>query len=101
MRLYHYTTSDRVAQILAEGFRDSSGDSLFPAGVWLSDSADIQHRAMHKHPEGEMVVVEAPDEIARRFQTAYFPGRWREFCVPAEIVNRWPVKRAATPNGCN
>jgi hypothetical protein len=40
------TTRARAAQIFAEGFRDSRGDSLFPAGVWLSDSSDKRHRAM-------------------------------------------------------
>jgi hypothetical protein len=55
---------------------------------------------MHKHPEGGMVVVEVPDDVARRFQIAWFPG-WRELCIPAEVVNHWPVTRATAPNGCS
>lgn len=90
MRLYHYTTRDRAAQIIAEGFRASPGDSLFPAGVWLSDSSAERHRAMGRHRDGQVVVVDVPDDVAHRFQVADFPGRWREFCIPAEIVNCLP-----------
>jgi hypothetical protein len=92
MTLYHFTTHDGAAQILADGFRDSKGDAFFPAGVWLSDSADDRHRAMHKPSEGELVAVEVPEDVASRFRIASFP-RWREFCIPAEIVNRYPVAK--------
>lgn len=44
---------------------------------------------------GYRVTVEIPDDDARRFIVPYSPGevmgRWREFCIPAEIVNRYPV----------
>jgi hypothetical protein len=94
MRLYHHTTRDKAARILAEGFCDSAGDSLFPSGVWLSDSLDPLERAMGRHRDGEMLVVDVPDEVARQFQIADFPGRWHEFCIPAEVVNRLPVSPA-------
>jgi hypothetical protein len=97
MRLYHHTTREKGAQILAEGFRDSPGDSLFPAGVWLSDSSDERHRAMRRHRDGETLVAEVPDDVADRFQIGDMAGRWREFCIPAEIVNRSPVSLLDEP----
>jgi len=89
--LYHYTTQSAAAQIVADGFRDSPGDSFFPAGVWLSDSSDIRDRAMRGHSEGAMLMIDVPEDLAQRFLIANFPGRWREFCIPAEVVNRLPI----------
>jgi hypothetical protein len=68
----------------------------FPAGVWLSDSSNVRHRAMRGHREGGMLVVDVPDDVAHRFLVADFPGRWREFCIPAEVVNRLPRRLLAS-----
>ena len=43
---------------------------------------------MRRHRDGEMIVVDVPDDVAHRFLVADFPGGWREFCIPAEVVNR-------------
>jgi hypothetical protein len=68
----YLTTEDTASQILADGFRNSLGDSFFPAGVWLSDSSDLRHRAMY-HVGGAMLVVDVPDDVAERFLSAEFP----------------------------
>jgi hypothetical protein len=60
MRLYHLTTEDAVPLILAEGFRETGGDSFLPAGVRLSDSAYNLHRAMRRCRRGVMLAVEVP-----------------------------------------
>lgn len=65
---------------------------VFPEGVWLTDSSNIRDRAMHRDAEGVLLVVEVPDDLARDYLAAEFPGRWREFCIPAEIVNRLSVE---------
>jgi SnoaL-like domain len=82
-----------ATQILEDGFRESQGDQFFPTGVWLSDSSDVNDRAMRRHRGEAMLAVDVPDDLAQRFLAADFPGRWREFCIPAEIVNRLPTKR--------
>jgi hypothetical protein len=43
-----------------------------------------------------MLVVDVPDDVAHRFLVADFPGRWREFCIPAEVVNRLPRRLLAS-----
>jgi hypothetical protein len=51
---------------------------------------------MRRRGDSVMLVVDVPDDVAERFLSAEFPGQWREFCVPAEIVNRLPVRRLVT-----
>lgn len=96
MRLYHHTTQTAATQILADGFRDSRGDSFFVPCVWLSDSPDACNRAMRGRSEGVMLMIDVSEDVAQRFLVADFPGRWREFCIPADVVNRLPVARATS-----
>jgi hypothetical protein len=98
MTLYDYTTSAAADRIVVEGFKDSPGDAFLPAGVWLSDSAHLGRRAMRRKQEDDvMLAVEVPDEVAATSLAAEFPGGWREFCVPAQVLNLYPVHREADP----
>lgn len=92
MRVF-YRTSEATA-ILNEGFRNVFGtfvDGEKWAGVWVADRpADI-----HDGNTGEVVlVVDVPDEIARRCRTLLNEDEWRpcrEVVIPAEILNQYPV----------
>jgi hypothetical protein len=70
----------------------SGGDTFLPGGVWLSSSPDVRHRAMPRFGRAVMLAVDVPDDIAERYVAADFPMGWREFCIPAEIINAMPVK---------
>lgn len=99
MRLFHHTTEQAASLILADGFRDSQGDLVMPAGVWFSDSSAAGDRAMGRHRStGVMLTVDLPDDVAQRYLAADFPGRWREFCVPADVINRYtPARLVSNP----
>jgi hypothetical protein len=50
---------------------------------------------MRGRSTGVMLVVDVPEDVAQRFLVADFPGRWREFCIPADVVNCLPVEPAS------
>ncbi len=90
MRLYHRT--DAKDTILAEGFTDAEGDYLterLHGGVLLTDrildSAEVA--------AGEDVLdLEIPEEIVAPFEWIEGVKGYREFLVPAEIVNRYLLR---------
>ena len=61
--------------------------------MWFSDTATA---AAATGGSGHRLTVELPDEIAAAFLIAGSPGelvgRWREFCIPAELANRYAVR---------
>lgn len=87
MRCYHRT--DDSDAILRDGFRDGVGrymtDTEF-TGVWLSDRPlDANEGAV-----GDVVLsIEIPEEVVVPFEWVEEFKSYREFLVPAAIVNRY------------
>ncbi len=109
MGLFNRTTG--AAEILSHGFRDgprylvdraASGpwlsyrpldveegaDAREYSGVWLSDVP----LAEGDETQGEDVVVEIPEEVAKPFEWTAEAQTCRGFFVPAEVLNRYPVR---------
>jgi hypothetical protein len=87
--LYHRTTSARWRRIRAEGFRNGKGTYGMDAevcGVWLSD----RPLDMHEGAFGDVLLsveLDAPRASLRRFEVRE-PGKpYREFIVPADLLN--------------
>ena len=98
MILYHRTSAANA--ILAGGFRDGQGTYLTHEtwrGVWLADRPlDANEGA-----SGDTVLfVDLPDEVAAKHEWDQDIG-YREFLVPAEIVNRFPVRVCLTCEFCD
>jgi hypothetical protein len=110
VRLFHRTTD--VDEILRGGFRDSPRYLVERAasGVWLSyqpldvgDGADAREYsgvwlsdvplAVGDEAPGDDLVVEIPEEIVKPFEWAAEAQTCRGFFVPAEVLNRYPVRR--------
>ncbi len=105
MLLYHTTFA--ADAILAEGFRDGEGHYLthqIHRGVWLADRpVDANEGA----PGDTVLVIEIPEEVMAPYEwmTEWRPLdeeevtpelalacrelAYREFLVPAEVVNRY------------
>lgn len=90
MRLYHRTDAKDV--ILAEGFTDAEGEYLterLHGGVWLRDRILDTNEGV----AGEDVLdLEIPEEIVAPFEWIEEDKGYREFLVPAEIVNRYLLR---------
>ena len=91
MKLFHGTDSSEA--ILEKGFIDATGTYLTDqewSGVWLSDRVMVADG-------GAMVestlVVEIPEEWVVEFEWAEEGKPYREFFVPAELVNRFGPPR--------
>lgn len=110
MRLYHRTTDSD--EILGRGFRDSprylvnraasgvwlsyrpldveaGADAREYSGVWLSDVP----LAVSDETPGDDLVVEIPEGAVKPFEWAAEGQTCRGFFVPAEVLNRYPVRR--------
>lgn len=87
MKLFHRTS--HADAILRQGFRDSTGTYMTVneySGVWLSNvPLDINEGAV-----GDVVLtVEIPEEVVAEHEWVEDGKGYREFLVPAEVVNRY------------
>ena len=87
MKVFHRTPA--ADAIRSDGFRDGEGTygtaQLF-RGVWLSDEPlDIGQGA-----SGDtLLTLEIPESSLRKYEWVEDEKTYREFLVPAEIVNRF------------
>ena len=86
MKLFHRTHS--ADAILKEGFRDTAGTygtgQVFQ-GVWLSKTPlDVNEGAAGD----TLLVINIPEEVVAEYEWIEEGKPYREFLLPAEIVNR-------------
>ena len=109
LRLFHRTTD--ADEILRDGFRDSprylvdraasgpwlsyrpldveeGAEAREYQGVWLSDVP----LAVTDETPGTDLLIEVPEEIIQRFEWTAEAQACRGFFVPAQIINRYPVR---------
>jgi len=87
--VYHRTFAAK--QILAEGFRDAEGTYLTAnvyRGVWVADSPlDINEGA-----NGDRLLsIDIPELVIADFEWIEEMKPYREWLVPAELLNQYPV----------
>lgn len=96
--LYHRTTAAAARAILTGGFRDGTGTYLTKnvySGVWLSDIPLGANEGAGGDTLLE-VALDLPDAELARFEWVEEGRCFREFLVPAELVNRRGSARALT-----
>ena len=89
MKLFHRTPAAET--ILREGFRDAAGYYLtdrLHEGVWLST---VPPDANDGAPGPDLLEVDIPEEDVASHGWVEAGHPYREFLVPAAIVNRFPV----------
>jgi hypothetical protein len=89
MIVYHWTSA--AAAIIRDGFRDyERPHASHPGrGVWLSDVPVDQ--IIGNPDELDLLALDIPADVLLPFERIT-PGEirtWREYLVPAEIVNRY------------
>jgi hypothetical protein len=107
---FHVTPSENAASILAEGFREGdcpfftmSGDVRPLRGVYFWGSPDpiatglLGLRRKWAACPLTLFVVRLPAALSARYEISDSPADpWREWCIPARVVNSysvdaWPV----------
>jgi hypothetical protein len=91
MQLYH--ASPDAEAILEQGFVD--GDSFYHSGrlhrgVWLFDRPT--GGGEDTTADSRTVVVDIPDDLALRHEWLEEDRGYRQFLIPAELVNRYLTK---------
>lgn len=101
MQLYHTTTLERAGIIKSGGFRDAEGsyglmcDSQTPyyiRGVFFSDSP-LESSDGLPEDVSEVFVLEIPDDEIEPYELIEEGKGYREWCIPARLVNRYFTKR--------
>ena len=88
--LYHTTTTDRAAAILHDGFRDAKGHygtDIELCGVWLSDQALDVNEGVHGDTVLVVTLSVSLSDLAD-YELIEEGKPYREWCIPAELVNR-------------
>jgi anti-sigma factor ChrR (cupin superfamily) len=90
VQVFHRTSSANAAAIAEGGFRDGEGTygtgEMF-RGVWLADTPLDDNEGAH----GETVLaVEIPEAVLTEWEWVEEGKRYREFLVPANLVNEFP-----------
>ena len=91
MKVYHVTSAESADAVRAHGFVDATGTYLTVneyAGVWVSDSPlDINEMAGAYDVCFE---IEVPEDSISKFEWVEELKTYREWLVPAEILNLCP-----------
>jgi hypothetical protein len=85
MKLYHRTSKPEF--ILACGFRDSTGTYATAeqiSGVWLSDRPPDPNDGLY---DDTVLVIDIPEGVVVPYEWVEASKGYREFHVPANIVN--------------
>ena len=89
MKLYHRTYHHQA--IMERGFRDGQGNYMTGdthRGVWVSDRPLDSNEGAH----GDVILtIEAPESEIAPFEWVEEGKTYREFLVPADILNRFRV----------
>jgi hypothetical protein len=91
--LYHSTTHENAANILCEGFRDRTDHYMtenLHTGVWLSDTPLDENEGACSEA---LLCVELDAMVVTPYEWVEDGKGYREFLVPATIVNRVPCRR--------
>ena len=90
MILFHVTTADAARLIIRDGFRDAAGHygtDVKLEGVWLSD----RPLDVNEDVKGETVLAVAlsvPLSSLEDYELIEEGKSYREWCVPARIINK-------------
>jgi hypothetical protein len=101
MRLFHRT--DHADAILRDGFRDAEGHYGFydeeghpmtDTGVWVSNiPLDANEGAIGN----QLLQVEVPEAVMREYDYSQEGQGFREFLVPASVLNQHGPARLLSP----
>jgi hypothetical protein len=86
MIYYHSTTPDAALQIIANGFRDAGGPGIRMGliGVWISECPlDFNEGA-----KGDVLLRLQSEVQLSRYEVVEEGKPFREWCVPARLLNR-------------
>ena len=95
MRGYHSTTPDNAEAILAGGFRDKTDTYLFCGsrvrGVWVASVPLDENEGCGG---GTVLELDLDEAAIAEYEIVSSMSSYREWCVPAHILNGAPIRRA-------
>ena len=101
--LFHRTSKEAATAILRDGFRDATGFYLTEIelrGVFLSDRPLDSNEGAGPEEDAVVLAIEitAPLQDLADFELVEEGKPYREWCIPAELIQRCGKVRTATPD---
>lgn len=100
MKLYHITANKNAKLIVKNGFKDGigyygvvdskTGQSKISKGVFLSDEVFTQRR---KNENDCVFKINIPAKEIKQYEWVEEIKSYREWCIPAQIVNKYFTDR--------
>jgi hypothetical protein len=94
VKLYHVTDAAAAEAISRDGFRDGEGHagtaSTWPRGVVVSNEPLTVYEGA---PGDEVVEVAVPDSRPPAAEFLESVTGYRQWCVSADLLNKWPRRR--------
>ena len=92
MKFYHSTSKSNARKIIKSGFKDMTGKYMTNChhkGVWISDVLlDSNEGAI-----GEVILeLNIPEQIVCPYEWVEDDKPYREFLVPADILNAYKIR---------
>ena len=89
MKLYHWTLNKKAVE--KNGFVDGGEYSAHGIrGVWFADQILGSLDGVDKG--SNLLTVEIPEDIIKPFEWKDKGAGYREWCIPAKIVNKYKIK---------
>jgi len=94
MKLYHVTDIAGADTVVRDGFRDEEGSfgiaSIWLLGVFVSD----EPLTVYETPDADhLIEVVLPDGTTLEHELPEDGKGYREWCLPAQLLNQWPRRR--------
>jgi hypothetical protein len=97
MKIYHVTILSNAKAIMKDGFRDPPVSNAQLCGVWFSDKPCWDGGYCETVPLGHSVVaVTLLRQTIDRFAVNYDGATYREWCIPAHVINNAPRELLST-----
>jgi hypothetical protein len=93
-RFYHRTSAEAADVILVSGFKDCTHRELNIRGVWLSNIPLDSNEGATEGPLLQ-VVLTLPADKMDAWEVVEEGKPYREWCIPAKVVNRGIISRFA------
>lgn len=100
LKLYHTTSKEIAQKILSTGFTDTCGDYGFKnirggplslSGVWFADRPLDDFDCDKSFADPIVLEVDVDPDVIEEFSLVEPGTHYREWLIPAKIVNRYPV----------
>jgi hypothetical protein len=106
LRIFHLTSDEAAEGILRDGFSDEHATFVDMPGVWVSAPV-FDPASLGARKSARLLAIDLPSDALADVEVRVLGAddeplpsddRYREWVVPAAVLNRWPVVDLGHPD---